>query len=124
MVCQLKKKSAERNKIEKLSIKNKLQYKISYRKSFMKRNLNISKFLRQPLGPIRLPRRKEVRTNNKSSKNLTQLEQIKLELSKLITISQEKFREKWNFDPIEMTPVTLGDANNNTHVKYQWELVA
>lgn len=47
--------------------------------------------------------------------------------NRLLTISTEEFKQKWNFDPIKMKPITEGsrDVVNSDGVqkKYQWELV-
>lgn len=52
--------------------------------------------------------------------------------NRLLTISTQEFKQKWNFDPIKMKPITEG-SNGATaasiigdglgHKKYQWELV-
>jgi len=90
----------------------------------MKRALSVNKLHRQ-LPTAKTPKHKKTaKSCSKIGSKLAHLEQIKLEINKLITISQEKFREKWNFDPIGMTPVGLGDGNNNNLAKYQWELMA
>jgi len=125
MTSLLRKKRSGLNKLNGYYAKNQIKFRISPdRRRFMKRALSVKKFHRQLSTPIRLKHRKTARNSNEIGGKLTDLEQFKLEINKLITISQEKFREKWNFDPIEMTPVSLGDGNNNTLVKYQWDLVA
>lgn len=39
---------------------------------------------------------------------------------KLLTISAERFKEKWDFDPIKMKPTTTG---YNGNIKYEWERI-